>query len=258
MARTIDLNCDMGESFGAWSMGSDDEMLKIVSSANVACGFHAGDPLVMHRTAALAREAGVDIGAHPSFFDIWGFGRRPIHGEDPADLEKAIVYQIGALQAVAKAAGHRVTHVKAHGSLGNMCQVDAALAEAVTRAIRSVDPTMAIVAMPGLETERAGREAGIRVAREVYADRLYDENGNLASRKKPGTVLHDPELAAARVLKMVEEQTIETIGGRRIPVRIDSVCVHGDNPAAVAMARLVRETLERAGWEIRPISSFVA
>jgi UPF0271 protein len=257
MAGMIDLNSDMGESFGAWSMGSDGEMLKIVSSANVACGFHAGDPLVMHETATLAKANGVDIGAHPSFLDLWGFGRRAIQGEDPRDVEKMIIYQIGALEAVARAAGHKVTHVKTHGSLGNMSAVEPALADAVARAIKTVDPGLVMVVMPGLETERAGLAAGLRVAREIYADRLYDENGNLASRKKPGTVLHDPALAARRVLAMIEEGAITTMGGKKLKVKIDTVCVHGDNPEAVQMARAVRAALEAAGFQIRPFSTFV-
>lgn len=252
MTATIDLNSDMGEGFGVYKMGDDEAMLDIVSSANVACGFHAGDPLVMHRTVTLARARGVAVGAHPSFLDLWGFGRRPIQGERPEDIEKMIVYQIGALQAVARAAGHRVTHVKAHGSLANMAAVDPDIAMAVARAAKAVDPDLYLIVMPGLETERAAERLGLPVVREIYADRTYDDNGNLTSRKKPGAVIHDAEAAAARVLEAIERQAITTVTGKRIPVRIDSVCVHGDNPAGVAIARAVRARLEAAGLTIAP------
>ena len=228
----IDLNCDMGESFGAWTMGSDAEMLKIVSSANVACGFHGGDPLVMFETVTRAKENSVGIGAHPSFFDVWGFGRRQIQGEKPEDIEKTVVYQIGALKGVARAVGHPVGHVKAHGTLANLAAVDRSAALAIGRAL----------------------ELGLRMAREIYADRAYDDTGNLVSRKLPDAVLHDPEEAAARVQAMVREGAIISNSGKRIPVAIDTVCVHGDNPAAVAMAGLVREKLEGAGIAVRPMA----
>jgi UPF0271 protein len=257
MARRVDLNCDMGESFGVYKIGDDAAMLKIVTTANVACGFHAGDPLVMHETVATALANGVDVGAHPSFRDLWGFGRRPIHGEHPADLEKEIVYQVGALQAMARAAGHRITHVKTHGSLGNMAAVDDGLAGAVAAATKAVDPDLILVAMPGSAIERAGERLGLRIAREVYADRTYRDDGTLTPRKQPGAVLHDAKLAARRVLAMVEEGAIVSVNGKRIPVSLDTICVHGDNPAAVAMAAEVRQTLESAGVEIRPFRSFV-
>jgi len=250
---SIDLNCDMGESFGVYELGDDAAMLKIVTTANVACGFHAGDPLVMHATMALARENGVAVGAHPSYLDLWGFGRRPIVGEPPDDVGKAVVYQVGAAQAVARSVGHRVTHVKAHGSLGNQAAVDADLAAGIARAVHAVDPDLLVIVMPGSEMERAAERVGLRVAREVYADRTYDDDASLTSRKAPGSVLHDAEVAAARVLRMVEDGAITSENGKRIPARIDTVCVHGDNPAAVAMASRVRETLENAGLVIRPV-----
>ena len=251
--KTVDLNCDMGEGFGVYSLGDDDAMLEIVSSANIACGFHAGDPLVMAKTIAGAGARGVGIGAHPSFMDLWGFGRRPILGERPSDVEKQIVYQIGAMQALAHAQGRKLTHVKTHGSLGNIANEDIDLARAVARAIKSVDPDYIFVVMPGLETERAAEEAGLRMAREIYADRAYADNGNLASRKLPGAVLHDAEEAATRVLRILETGEVVSVGGRRIKVRADTVCVHGDTAGAVAMARAVRARLEGAGWTIRPM-----
>jgi UPF0271 protein len=258
MTIAVDLNSDMGESFGVYTLGNDEAMLDIVSSANVACGFHAGDPLVMHKTVSLAKARGVNVGAHPSFLDLWGFGRRPILGESPRDIEKQIVYQIGALQAIAHHAGHRVTHVKTHGSLGNLAAVTPDLAAAVAGAIKALDESLIFVVMPGTETERAGEAAGLRLAREVYADRTYDDSGNLTSRKLPGAVIHDPEEAAARVLAMLEDRAIRSVNGKRIPLsRIDTICVHGDNPAAVAMARAVRARLEQAEVVIRPLTALL-
>lgn len=251
----IDLNCDMGESFGAWTMGSDAEMLDIVTSANVACGFHAGDPLVMFDTVRRAKEKGVGIGAHPSFYDLFGFGRRSLSGEKPEDIEKMVVYQIGALEAVARAVGHEVRHVKAHGTLANLAAIDRPAALAIGRAIRALDPTLVYVVMAGTELEHAAAELGLPMAREIYADRAYDDSGNLVSRKLPGAVLHDAEEAAERVAAMVREGAIISRSGKRIPVAIDTVCVHGDNPAAVAMAARVRARLEAAGIRVRPIAA---
>lgn len=258
MTATVDLNCDMGESFGAWTMGNDAAMLEIVTSANVACGFHAGDPLVMAETAARAKANGVDIGAHPGFMDLWGFGRRQIRGDTPADIEKMLAYQIGALQAVAALAGHRVSHVKAHGALANMAAVEADLALAIGRAIKGVDAALVYVVMPGSELERAGAKLGLRMAREIYADRTYDDTGNLTPRKQPGAVLHDAAVAAERVAEMVREGVIVSASGKRIPVAIDTVCVHGDNPAAVEMARAVRARLEASGVALRPMREIVS
>jgi len=255
---SIDLNCDMGEGFGVYSVGSDAEMLSIVTSANIACGFHAGDPIVMHDTLMHARTNNVQVGAHPSFFDLWGFGRRPILGEKPEDIEKQIIYQIGALQALAQSVGVRVRHVKTHGSLGNMAAESRELAEAVARAIYRVDRDLIFVVMPGMETERAGDRAGLRLAREIYADRAYADNGNLVSRKHEGAVLHDADAAAERVLRMVQEQAITTVSGRRIPATIDSICVHGDTPGAVSMARTIRTRLEGEGLAIRSMAEVIS
>ncbi|WP_296573429.1 5-oxoprolinase subunit PxpA [Phreatobacter sp.] len=251
----VDLNSDMGEGFGPWKMGDDEAMLSIVSSANVACGWHAGDPVIMHRTAEIAKAKGVSIGAHPGFGDLWGFGRRVIRGDSMGDLEKQIAYQVGAMQALAVMAGHQVTHVKTHGALGNMSNDDDEMAMAVGRAIKAVDPTLVFVVMPGLSTERAAEKLGLPMAREVFADRTYDDSGNLTSRKVAGAVIHDAALAAARVLRMVEDQEVVTVTGKRIKVAIDTICVHGDNPAAVAMARTVRDRLEAAGITIRPFKA---
>jgi len=176
---SVDLNADMGEGFGPWKMGDDDAMLSIVSSANIACGWHAGDPIIMHRTAEIAKAKGVSIGAHPGFGDLWGFGRRTIRGETMADIEKQVAYQIGAMQACAALAGHKVTHVKAHGALGNMSNDDEDIALAIGRAIKGVDPSLVFVVMPTLPTERVGEKLGLPMAREIFADRTYDDSGNL-------------------------------------------------------------------------------
>ena len=258
MGVAVDLNSDMGESFGVYKLGDDAAMLRIVSSANVACGFHAGDPLVMHETVRTAKANGVAVGAHPSFRDLWGFGRRPIVGEKPEDVAKEVVYQIGALQAIARSLGHRMSHVKTHGSLGNLIAVDDAMADGVARAVRDADPEAIFVVMPGTAMERAGQRQNLRMAREIYADRTYQDDGTLTPRKQEGAVLHDPEEAAKRVLAMVRERAIFSVSGRRVPVSIDTVCVHGDNPEAVAMAKRVREVLESDGVRIRPMAEIVA
>ena len=248
----IDLNCDMGEGFGPWEMGDDAAMLDIVTSANVACGWHAGDPIIMHDTAALAKAKGVAIGAHPGFNDLWGFGRRVIQGHSMADLEKQVAYQIGALQACAAMAGHKVTHVKPHGALGNMSNDSDDVAMAIGRAIKGVDRELIYMVMPSQATERAAQSLGLALAREVFADRTYDDSGNLTSRKVEGAVIHDAPYAAERVVRMVQDGQITTVTGKLIPVKIDSICVHGDNPAAVVMARAVRAALEAAGMTVAP------
>ena len=254
MAMMIDLNCDMGEGFGPWPMGDDEAMLDIVSSANIACGFHAGDPSIMFRTAEIAKRKGVAIGAHPGFNDLHGFGRRVIRGDSPAEIERMVAYQIGAMQAVASLAGHKVTYVKAHGSLNNMANEDESLALAIARAIKGVDASLVNVCMPGLLMEKASDRIGLPVAREIFADRTYEDDGTLTSRKKPGAVLHDPEAASERVLRMVQERAVVTTSGKRIPVEIDTICVHGDEPSAVAMARAVRARLEENGIAIAPFA----
>jgi UPF0271 protein len=251
----IDLNSDMGEGFGPWSMGDDGAMLDIVTSANIACGWHAGDPNIMVQTAALAKEKGVAIGAHPGFGDLWGFGRRTIRGHTMTELERMIAYQIGALMACAALAGHQVTYVKPHGALANMANDEDDVALAIGRGIKGVNPALVYMVMPGLATERAAETLGLPAVREVYADRAYDDTGNLTSRKTPGAVLHDAGQAAARVLRMIHEQAITTITGKRVPAQIETICVHGDTPSAVAMARTLREMLEANGIAVAPFRS---
>jgi UPF0271 protein len=243
----IDLNCDMGESYGAWQMGSDELMLEIVTSANIACGFHAGDPDVMAITLDNASQKRVGIGAHPGFFDLPGFGRRRIIGDSPLQIQRQVIYQIGALKALAESQGMRLQHVKTHGALGNMAAEDDDLAMAVAKAIYLVDKDLIMVVMPGMRTETAALKVGLPVIREIYVDRAYAENGNLLSRKLPGAVLHDPVMASERILRMMEQNAIVTANGTLIPVPIDSLCVHGDTPGAVEMARSVRRLLETQG-----------
>lgn len=249
----IDLNADLGEGFGPWAMGDDDALLGIVTSANVACGFHAGDPGIMVATAAAALARGVAIGAHPGFHDLRGFGRRPMPAS-AREIEADVAYQIGAFQACAALAGHRVTHVKAHGALANLSNADAEVAGAIARAVRAVDRDLVVTVMPGLPAERAAEAAGLRVVREIYADRAYVEDGQLAPRRQPGAVITDPDRVAARTVRMMEEGAVLTLGGRRIAVAIDTVCVHGDDPAAVATARAVRRALEASGLILAPFA----
>ncbi len=251
----IDINSDMGEGFGPYKMGDDEAMLAIVSSANVACGFHAGDPDIMRHTIEGALARGVDVGAHTGFNDVWGFGRRVIVGDSLRTIENATAYQIGALQAIATSAGHRVTHFKPHGALGNLMFKDRDLADAVARAVKSVDRELLWVVPPATEGEGAGERAGLNVIREVFADRVYADDGHLASRRLEGAVIHDKAIAADRVLRMVEDACITTHSGKRIPVRVDTVCVHGDTDGAIEMALAVRQRLEAAGVGIRPLSA---
>ena len=249
----IDINCDMGEGFGAYAIGDDAGMLDIVSSANIACGFHAGDPNVMDDTLRQAAARGVGAGAHPGFLDLYGFGRRQIRGDSPADIERQIVYQIGALRGLAAAAGTVLSHVKAHGALGNMAAEEPELANALARATRSVDRDLILVVMPGMATEAAAEKLNLPMCREIYCDRAYADNGNLLSRKLPGAVIHDPAAAAERVLRMIGEQAVVTASGRTLKGRIDSVCVHSDTEGALAMAKALRAKLDAAGIEIAPM-----
>ena len=242
----VDLNCDMGESFGPWVMGDDAAMLDLITSANVACGFHAGDPQIMLKTASLAKEKGVAIGAHPGFHDIEGFGRREILGLSAREIETMIAYQIGAMQGIAALAGHEATFVKVHGALSNMAWKDDMIATALANAIKAVDPSLAFVVLPFSKLVPAGEKAGLRLINEAFADRAYEDDGLLVSRRKPGAVLHDPELVGERVLRMVSDQAITSASGKVMKLAIDTVCIHGDTPAAVSLARSVRQRLDHA------------
>jgi 5-oxoprolinase (ATP-hydrolysing) subunit A len=254
---SVDLNSDLGEGYGAYACGDDAAILGIVTSANVACGLHAGDPEIMARTFALAKERGVAVGAHPGFPDLWGFGRRRMP-YSPAEIERLVAYQIGAAQALATYAGHRLTYVKAHGALGNLTQTDRGVAEAVTRAVKAVDPSLICLVIALGEQDRIARDAGLTVMSEIFADRAYLENGQLVSRKQEGAVIHDAEKCASRAVRMVSEGAIETLSGKMLKTPIDSICVHSDTPAAVTIAARVRAELEGAGVAIRPFSGAVA
>jgi 5-oxoprolinase (ATP-hydrolysing) subunit A len=252
----INLNADLGESFGAWRMGDDAALLAIVGSANVACGFHAGDPLVMAQTVRLAREAGVSIGAHPSFPDLQGFGRRAMHlGAD--ELAAVVTYQIGALIGMALSQGARVTHVKPHGAMSNLACEDAAMAATIAAAVRAVDPGLILLAPALSQLALAGRAAGLTVADEVFADRAYTDAGNLVPRSRPGAVLKNSDECLAHVLRMLERGGIVSVSGKLLPTPFHSICVHGDNAHAVATAAAVRAGLLAAGHRLCTLPELV-
>ena len=253
----IDLNSDLGESWGVYSKGEDQAVLSVITSANVACGYHAGDPTVMRDTLQTAKLRGVAVGAHPSYLDLPGFGRRRIVGDSLEVLERQIAYQIGALQGIAAITNTVVTHVKSHGSLGNVAAEDDEVALSVAKAIKSVDPNLIMVVMPGMATERAGEKVGLRLAREVYADRGYQDNGNLIPRSEEDAIIKDPKKASERVLIMLEEQAVMTNSGKKIPGRIDTICVHGDNPSAVNIATQIRSSIVENGITLKPFHEFV-
>lgn len=249
--RSIDLNCDCGESFGAYRMGDDAAMLDIVTSANVACGFHGGDPEVMAATFRMAKEKGVSVGAHPGFPDLWGFGRRRLPFSND-EIERLVAYQIGAAQALAAYAGHKITHVKPHGALSNVAMEDRDVARAIARATRVVDPSLSFLAVARSALEQAGSAEHLNVVSEIFADRAYTERGLLLPRGQPGAVLDEPESIADRMLVMVSEGAVIAVGGKRIPTAIHSICVHGDTPNAVAIAKAVRKKLEDAQITMKP------
>ena len=248
----IDLNADVGESYGPWVMGSDEALLPLVTSANIACGAHAGDPLVMAGTVELAARLGVSIGAHPGYPDRDGFGRRDL-GMTPAELRASILAQLGALWAFTRAASVPLVHVKAHGALYNRAAVDSALAATVADAVRRFSADLVLVAMAGSAMEAAGRAAGLAVAAEAFADRAYEPDGTLRSRRLEGAVHAEPALAAAQALEIVRDGTVRAHDGSRVRVRADTICLHGDTPDAPAFARAVRGALAGAGIEIRPL-----
>lgn len=246
MTTTVDLNADMGESFGPWNMGNDAALLDIVTSANIACGLHAGDWDVMAATMRAAAARGVGIGAHPGFADLQGFGRRRMN-LPPTSLGNLIRYQLGAAQAMAQAAGSTVRHLKLHGALANMASEDKAMAIACYEAALSVAPDITIMVLAGTAQQAAAADLGCKTACEVFADRAYNDDATLVDRSEPGAVIHDPATAAARMVAMVQAGAIITESGKRIPTRIDTICLHGDTPAAVEIARAVRHALAGHG-----------
>ena len=250
-AARIDLNADMGEGFGPWPMGDDAALLGIVSSANIACGLHAGDWDVMDGVMRLAVARGTGIGAHPGLPDLQGFGRREMQIA-PASAANLVRYQLGAARGMAKAAGGTVRHLKLHGALANMASREEALARACYQGALSIDPEIILMVLAGTAQDRAARGLGARLACEIFADRGYQDDATLIPRGQQGAMIHDPDEAAARIVAMVGEGAIIAASGRRIPTRIDTICLHGDNPGAVALARAVRAALDAAGIAVRP------
>ncbi len=246
MVMKVDLNSDMGEGFGPWSMGDDAALLDVITSANIACGFHAGDPDVMAQTMRLAAKNGVGIGAHPGFADLKGFGRRRLNiGSE--ELRNLIAYQLGAAKGMAASVGAKVRHFKLHGALSNMCSEDAALAKLCYEAALSVDPDIILMVLCETAQQKAVTELGANWAGEIFADRAYEDDATLVDRSKPGAVLHDADAAAERILAMLTEDAIIAESGKRIPAKIDTICLHGDTAEAVEMARALRAKLSAAG-----------
>ena len=252
--KQVDLNCDLGESFGNYTCGLDAEVIPHISSANVACGFHASDPLVMMKTVALAKRYGVSVGAHPGYPDLVGFGRRNMT-VSPVELKAMVQYQIGALQAFCKAQGVALRHVKPHGAMYNMAAKDRKLADAICEAIGEVDSSLILLGLSGSQMLEAAKESGLPWASEVFADRAYEDDGSLTPRALPGSVITDEEKAIARVLQMVQEGTVTARSGKTIPIQADSICLHGDGVKAVEFARRIRAELTAAGVEIVPLAA---
>lgn len=252
----IDLNCDLGESFGAYTMGMDDKVIPLISSCNIACGYHASDPLVMKKTIAMAKEAGIGIGAHPGYPDLMGFGRRNMN-VSPAEAAAYVTYQLGALYAFAKSAGVRLQHVKPHGALYNMAGKNYDLALAIAKAVQAFDPSLILMGLSGSESVKAAQDIGLPVAREVFADRAYMPDGSLVPRTREGAVIHDEELAIRRVIRMVKEHKVTTIDGADIEIVPDSICVHGDNEKALTFVTQIRSALEAEGVEVAPLKEVV-
>ena len=252
----VDVNSDLGESFGRYTLGMDADILPLVSSANVACGYHASDPLVMNKTIAMAKEAGVRVGAHPGFPDLMGFGRRNMD-VSPAEAKAYTLYQLGALDAFCKAHGVKMQHVKPHGAMYNMAGKDYALSKAICEAIYEYDKDLIVMALSGGELVHAAEDMGLKVAREVFADRAYEEDGSLVNRRKEGAMITDENEAIARVVRMIKEQKVTAITGKDMPIKADSVCVHGDGVKALAFVKKIRETLTAEGIEIVPLEAIL-
>jgi len=257
--KKVDLNSDVGESFGTYKLGLDEEVIPLISSANIACGFHAGDPSVMQRTMGLAKKHGVAPGAHPGFPDLLGFGRRDMD-VSVQEIKDYVAYQVGALQAFAAMEGLTLQHVKPHGALYNMAVKNPAIWEGVAEVLARLDQRLILVVLAGAnrdELQRIGSRHGIRIAFEFFGDRAYNPDGSLASRKEPGAVIHDAELAAGRILKLVKEGKVTAKDGTEIELAAETICVHGDNPTAVTLTRKIRETLSASGIEIAPLGTFM-
>jgi 5-oxoprolinase (ATP-hydrolysing) subunit A len=256
MSRCVDLNADVGEGYGAFRIGSDEELLKHVTSANLACGWHAGDPLVMERTAELCRRFEVSAGAHPGYPDLQGFGRRNMQLSE-RECRAFVLYQIGALSGFLKRAGTTMQHVKPHGALYNQASHDESLARGIVGAIVEFDPALILVGLSGSRLLVLAREQGLRVAREVFADRAYNRDGSLVARRIPGALIEDAAEAAERAVRMVTEGVVRAVDGYDIPIQADSICIHGDRPGAPEFGRRLREGLHNAAVEVRPLHHFI-
>jgi 5-oxoprolinase (ATP-hydrolysing) subunit A len=252
----IDINCDMGESFGPWQMGADEQVMPHITSANVACGAHAGDPSVMRRTVRLARAANVAVGAHPGYADLQGFGRREMQA-DPVEIEDALIAQIGALTALARAEGVAVQHVKAHGALYNQAARDARLAAAVARAIKACDASLIMFGLPNSPLLDAGRGEGLRVAAEGFADRSYEPDGSLTPRSRAGAVIDEVDVVVARAVRMVRDGVVLTADGRPIALAVQTICVHGDTPGAATLVARIAAALRDAGVTLAPVGAWL-
>ncbi|GAB3200121.1 UPF0271 protein [Pontibacter aydingkolensis] len=249
---TTDLNCDMGESFGAYTLGNDEAILPFVTSANIACGYHAGDPLVMQKTVELALQHNVAIGAHPGLPDLVGFGRREM-AVSPAEVYAMVVYQVGAMQAFVKAGGAVLHHVKPHGALYNMAAVNPALGRAIAEAMYKICPDAVLYGLAGSELIKAGKAIGLKTASEVFADRTYQQDGTLTSRKQPDALITDPELALKQVIRMIKEGKVRSQQGTDVSIKADTVCIHGDGAHALEFAKYIHETLNKEGIRLKAI-----
>lgn len=257
MHSQVDLNADVGESYGAFRVGADEELLTRVTSANIACGWHAGDPLVMGRTVELAVEAGAGIGAHPGFPDLLGFGRRNLQISQ-TEAKAYVLYQLGALDAFVRRTGQKMQHVKLHGAMYNMLLKDSALGSGVIEAVLEFDRNLILVGFSGSQFLQMAQARGLRVAHEVFADRAYSPEGGLVPRTSPEALIDSADQAAARALRMVTEGLVQASDGQDVQVRADTICIHGDNPGAVSFALAIRQALEAAGVKIRPMREFIA
>ena len=253
----IDLNSDLGEGFGPWRMGDDAALMEVISSANIACGYHAGDPVLMNQTVRMAKARGIDIGAHVAFPDLMGFGRRPLQA-DPAELATYVIYQLGALAGIARAAGCAMTHMSFHGAMGNMAAADLSLARVLVRAVADFDPTLIISVSTDTAIEKAANAFNLRVATSFLADRAYDDAGALVSRKLAGAVIHDEKQVLQRVLQVLEDRSITSITGKKLHMQVSSILLHGDTPGAVSLAQTVRSAIEDGGGRVVPISRLLA
>ncbi|MDR3292811.1 MAG: LamB/YcsF family protein [Clostridiales bacterium] len=256
MSKYVDLNCDLGESFGAYTIGSDSEVIKFITSANVACGYHASDPIVMSETVRLCKESGVAVGGHPGFPDLLGFGRRNME-VSPAEAKAYVLYQTGAIAAFCKASGIKLQHIKPHGALYNMAGKDPALAKAIAAGIKEFDPELILLGLSGSAMITAAEEIGLRVAKEVFADRGYEEDGSLVKRGKTGAMITDETEAIARVIRMVKEGKVTTVTGKDISIKADSVCVHGDGAKALEFVKRISKELTENGVTLAPLCKFI-